>query len=208
MALITQANIEAMLQVTFDNPADPTVAQYIDEAQAIADAYCGQPLEDDGADVVETFEGIQGPYHFTQRHPLSAVSSVVENGNTLTHPDEYRWYTDGSMRRVAGQFDSEWSRLVDANVATYRAGYSLTIGAPVLAPPADLVRAITAIAAGFFKVGAQYAAQGAVPIKSVALDGSDTITYAVADLDKSMQPVEVVNNQGKQLFAPYVLRVL
>jgi len=169
MPLCTQDDVEKLLQIDFGADPDASVAQYIAQADAIVVSYCGQELEA-GASLTATLEADPGQtWLFLPRFPVTAINSVTENATVLTVTDEYRWYQDGRLRRMAGDFDSWWWTGPDGVVVDYDAGYS-TI-------PADVTLAAATLAADLFRQGAAFAAHGVNPVKSVALDGSDTITY-------------------------------
>ncbi len=205
MPLITQADLEKYLQIDVTNEPDDVVTQYIAQAQATADNYCHQPLE--YSSVTEIFESDQpSAWRVLERFPISAVASVTEDGILLTS-DDYLWYADGRVRRVTGsgvgRFDRTWSMYPNAVTVVYGAGYGAGATAPYDVTPDDLILGIVTICGDLWRYGAQYAAQGSVPIKSVTLSGSDTITYAVG-MDQR-QPGEL-SQAVKMLLAPYVRR--
>jgi hypothetical protein len=202
MALVTQANLEKHLQVVFDNqPLDPVVSEYLTQAQAIADAICRQPLEEETG-IVETFEVDQPDAWFVlSRFPVSQVSAVAVDGTALG-TDEFRSYTDGRIRRLVsgGGYDTSWSYLIDGNSVTYDAGYGGAIAAPD-----DLVLGITIIAAQLFRNGARYAADGAKGVKSVRLEGSDQIEFALPEPDVLAEGF-IVPTRATTILAPYMRR--
>jgi len=200
MPLCTQDDVEKLLQIDFGNTPDDSVTQYIAQATAAVVGYVGQELEE-AAGLVATLEAdVPVTYLFLPRFPVTAVASVVEDGLTLTTPDEYKFYESGALRRVAGQFDFRWSTYVDAVVVTYTAGYS-TI-------PDDVVLATATLAAALFRQGAAFAAHGTSgPVKTITLQGSDSVSYdtstAVMGAAGSVDEAAV-----KQLLAPYRVRPL
>lgn len=200
--LITQADLEKHLQIDVTAEPDAVVTQYIAQAQAAAEAWCKQPLEH--ATVTEIFEVDQWEqWHVTDRFPITAVTSITEDDTLLTVTDEYLFYQDGRLRRVSGTQDSSWSMLPNGVTVVYTAGYGTGAPDPFDTVPNDLILGIVTICGDLFRFGARYAAHGAVPIKSVQLEGSDTITYAVeAD---SRQPGELTD-AAKNLLAPFVRR--
>lgn len=196
--LCTQDDLEKLLQIDFGNTPDDTATQYIAQATAAVVGYCGQELEE-GSGIVETHQANRDDtYLIVDRFPVTAVASVVEDGVTLTYPDDYRWYGAGHIRRVSGDYNWRWSDLVDAIVVTYTAGYA-TI-------PDDVVLATATIAGALFRYGAAFAEHGVKGIESVSLDGSDAITYAkrTASSDPSFE----VGAGIKTLLAPYRRRSL
>lgn len=210
MTLATQDDLEKLLQVDFGANPDASVAQYLTQADAAIANYCGQPLTYD-ASVVDTFEGRgDSPTHVLERGFVSAVASVVEDGDTLTVTDEYLWYTDGRLRRVSGAFDWYWSKYANGVVVTYSAGYGAGAASPYDVVPDDVVLVAAGYAASLFKQGAHWAAHGVEgPVKSVALDGSDTITYDTAQANKTDQTTVPSLSPGQMmLLAPYMRRAL
>lgn len=202
MPLITQADLEKHLQITFGNPADPVVAAYLLQAQAAADAYCGQLLEEQSG-VVATFEVDQwDPWYRLPAFPVTAVTSVVVDGETLVDGEGYRWYPDGRIRRISTTDDRSWSTLVAGNVVTFTHGYT--------AAPEDLKLGLLFIAADLFRSGAEFAKTGgAGAVKSVALDGSDTIEYvAAASMAAQLREGALIGKAAKQLLAPYRRRAM
>jgi hypothetical protein len=196
MPLCTQDDVEKLLQIDFGADPDASVAQYIAQADALITAYCGQSLE--SSETTETLEAEQDQsYLILSRFPVTAVASVVEGDVTLTTPDDFHWYTDGRIRRLYGTYDGSWSTYPDSVVVTYTAGYS-TI-------PADLVLASATLAAALFRQGAAFAAHGVNPVKSVALDGSDTIVYDTSAV--SQEPVRVQGSVAA-ILSPYRKRTM
>jgi len=198
--LCTQADVEKLLQIDFGNDPDDSVAQYIAQATAAIETYCGQRLEADTGLVVTLQAQTASTWMFLPRFPVTDVTSVVEDGVTLTTSDEYRWYENGQVRRVTGQFDALWSAYLDAIVVTFDAGYATV--------PDDVVLACATVAAALFRQGAAFAAHGtAGPVSSVALAGSDTITYdtsrAVLNMAGSVEDAAI-----KSLLGPYRQRPL
>lgn len=196
--LCTQADIEKLLQITFGNQPDDTITQAIEQASTIVESYCGQALEE-STDTATLEAGRGDTWLFLPRHPVTDVSSVVEDGDTLTVTDDYRWYEDGRLRRMSGDYETSWSTLPDAITVEFTAGWS-TI-------PNDVVLVTAELAAGIFTKGVVFAAQGPVPIKSVALDGSDSVSYdtkLVSDLTGS----DPATKRLKRLLGPYRVRNL
>lgn len=204
MALITQQNLERALQIDVITEPDPVVAEYIAHAQAVAEGWCQQPLEH--AIVTEIFEVDQWEqWHVLDRFPVTAVTSVTEDDTLLTVDDQYLTYEDGRLRRVNGAQDSSWSMLPDAVTVVYTAGYGTGAPSPFDTIPDDLIRGITQICADMWQYGAAYAAQGAVPVSSVQLEGSDTMQFKVAE--HPIQPGEL-SDAVKTMLSPYVRRTM
>ncbi len=204
MALITQLNLERALQIDVTAEPDPTVAEYIAHAQAVAEGWCKQLLEH--ATVTEVFEVDQWEsWYVTDRFPVTAVTSVTEDDTLLTVTDEYLFYEDGRLRRVNGALDSSWSMFPDAVTVVYTAGYGSGAPSPFDTPPDDLVRGITQICVDMWRYAAQYAAQGAVPVSQVQLEGSDSLQFKVAT--HPIQPGDL-SDAVKTLLSPFVRRLM
>ena len=76
----------------------------------------------DYATHTETFSGNQTKELFLEQRPVIAVTSVVEDGNTLTYgnQEDFLWYKNGRIRRIG----SRWSFAYPDNITvTYTAGY-------------------------------------------------------------------------------------
>lgn len=198
--LMTQADLEKHLQIDVTAEPDPVIESYIAQADAMITAYCGQDLNYDSA-ITETFEATTTtPWHILDRFPVSAIASVEEDDVALTVTDDYLFYPDGRLRRVSGSADWYWSGLPNACTVVYSSGYGSAASVPYDAVPDDLVLACTILAAALFRQGAAYAAHGANPVKSVSLDGSDTITYDTSAANQ--EPVEI-GGPVAALLAPY-----
>lgn len=212
MTLATQADVEKLLQVDFGADPDDSVAQYLAQADAAIANYCGQKLAWE-AGLVEAFDGPDNTnWYVLPRFPVTGITSVVEDDDTLTVTDEYLWEEDGRVRRMNGELAWHWSRYPDANVVTYDAGYGTGAPSPYDDVPDDLVLVAAGYAAALFKHGAQWAAHGVEgPVKSVALQGSDTITYDNSAASKALADqggVPALTEGQKMLLAPYRRRLL
>ncbi|KKK70624.1 hypothetical protein LCGC14_2922120 [marine sediment metagenome] len=203
MALTTITDLEAYLATTFTGDDIGRVTDtWLPQAQAAAEKWCNQALEH--ASVTEIFEVDQWEsWHVLDRFPVTAITSVTEDSDLLTVTDKYLTYEDGGLRRVNGVLDSSWSMLPDAVTVVYTAGYGSAAPAGFTDTPAYLVLAIVSIAADLVERAGLFEKLGVVPIKSVQLEGSDTLTYAVnADPRK---PGELTAAE-KNLLSPYVRR--
>lgn len=212
MTLATQADVEKLLQVDFGADPDASVAQYLAQADAMIASYCGQKLTWESG-IVDTWSAESNePVRVLSRFPITAVTSVVEDDVTLTVDDEYVWSAkNGTIRRVSGSFDWVWSTYVNANVVTFSAGYGTGAPSPYDDVPDDLVLVAAGLAASLFRHGAAWAAHGVDgPVKSIALDGSDTITYdtSQANAESSNASAPTLTEGQKMLLAPYRRRLL
>lgn len=205
MALTTIEDLQAHLSTEFTgDDVDRVNDGWLPQAQATAEAWCMQPLEH--ATVTEIFEVDQWEsWYVTDRFPITAVTSVTEDDNLLTVTDEYLFYEDGRLRRVNGALDSSWSTFPNGVTVVYTAGYGAAAPAGFQTAPPDLVLAIVSIAADLVERAGLFEELGVIPIKSVQLEGSDTLTYAVtADPRK---PGELTAAE-KNLLSPYVRRLM
>jgi hypothetical protein len=207
MALATQAQLERHLQIDVTAEPDPVVAEYLAQAQAACEAWAHQPLEYTAA-ISESFEVDQvgEAWHILDRFPVTAAPTVVEDTVTLTETTDFLWYEDGRLWRIFGERDGAWSTKPGGVVVTYNAGFGTGAPSPYDSVPVDLSLAIVVYAAALFRHGAAYAAQGPVPVSQIALDGSDTIQYAVNS--KPIDDVPLLSPRSKQLLGPYMRRFM
>ena len=90
----------------------------IDMAEGNVRAFCGWNLSEETV-TEQSHDGGSGLIFLPTMY-LTAVSAVVENGTTLTHPTHYTWKRSGLLRRV----DTYWYDDVDSVVVTYTHGYA------------------------------------------------------------------------------------
>ncbi len=205
--LATETQLETHLQTTFTTAEEAFVVDYLAQAQAACEAWCHQPLEYT-ASISETFEVDQTgeAWHVLDRFPVTAAPTIVEDTVTLTVTTDFLWYSDGRLWRIFGERDGAWSTKPGGVVVTYDAGYGTGAPSPYDSTPEDLELAIIVYAAALFRHGAAYAAQGPVPVSQVALDGSDTIQYAVNS--KPVGDAPLLSPRSKQLLGPYMRRLM
>lgn len=180
MALCTQDDIEKRLQWDITAEPDAVITMLIADAQSLIEAEVGRTLE--SATRSETFDGGQRTL-FLKWFPVTTLTSVVEDGTTLTVEDDFRWYSNGRLIRVSGNYQTRWRVLKHQSiVVTYEGGY-LT-GEPdhdmALEHLGNLCAEVVARA---FRKGADSAAipaGAAGQVQSVSLAGSDTTTYATS----------------------------
>lgn len=175
MALCVQADVEKRLQWDITAEPESVVTMLIADATALMESEVGRSLE--SANRTETFDG--GPWSiFLTNWPVSAMTTVTEDGTALTVTTDFLWYTTGKVIRVVNGYQVAWraykpKSIVVAYVGGYLAGSEL-----------DHLGSVCAEAvARAFKKGADNAAIAAGAsgqIESVHLEGSDTVTYATA----------------------------
>lgn len=123
------ANVKAELGIS-SSAEDVNLETWIDQASRVISGECNRVF---GAETVsESFRvrapwGMQWPEYSTvklKRFPVTAVTSVVENGNTLVAGTDYEYDPEtGIMSRLWGDYDRRWC--FRTLVVTYTAGYAL-----------------------------------------------------------------------------------
>lgn len=138
----TQADVEALLQVSISTPAQiASCARAIAEATEAIRNYCDQYIELVANDVY-TFDVPTLRYNlFLPELPVVSIASVVEDGETLTVTDDYKLANDGVLVRVGGR----WPIGIQIVQVTYTHGYA-TI-------PDDIVAVCTRAAARGYQAG-------------------------------------------------------
>lgn len=180
MALILQADLEALGQVDFGNEPDTAVTLYIAAAQAAVEGYCGRSLERQ-VGRVDTLDGTGMPLIGLPLYPVETVASVVEDGDTLTVNEDFLLYPErGALLRLDGSTDREWwwDWRRQSVVVTYTAGYADGEAFPV---PDDLRWVIANVALRLFKAEAAWAASPAAAtgnLASLTLDGVGSYSYS------------------------------
>ena len=121
MAFSTATDVETFALIDFHSDLETHLTNNI--IPLIDDAireYVGYDV--DYATHTETFSGNQTKELFLEQRPIIAVTSVVEDGNTLTfgNQKDFLWYKNGRIRRIG----SRWSFAYPDNITvTYTAGY-------------------------------------------------------------------------------------
>ena len=121
MAFSTATDVETFALIDFHSDLETHLTNNI--IPLIDDAireYVGYDV--DYATHTETFSGNQTKELFLEQRPVIAVTSVVEDGNTLTfgNQKDFLWYKNGRIRRIG----SRWSFAYPDNITvTYTAGY-------------------------------------------------------------------------------------
>ena len=116
----TVSDIEALLQVDIDTATKTTAAEAaLSEATAAVRNYCKQHIEQVEDDEY-TFDVASGMTKlFLPELPVTAVSSVVEDGTTLT-ADDYKLGLYGILHRIG----RPWKSGVQIVTVTYTHGYA------------------------------------------------------------------------------------
>lgn len=123
MSFATSSDLESWLGVDFD-AADHTRAEgLLQAATNTIKAYTDQTIEQ-VVDDVEVKDGRNRRVLLLDEIPVTAVSSVVEDGTTLTVDDDYVWSETGELTRVGGCWPAD-PRTV---TVTYTHGYATVPG--------------------------------------------------------------------------------
>lgn len=194
MALSLQADIQRFLQITFTANPEPVIDYLIEGADSLVKDYLGFDPEvslgeSEIHDPTYTFD------LWVRRPPIGAVASVTVDG-TLLAGTAYTAYLDGEdksglIRRIDGQ---RWSGARRGIVVVYDAGYA------VADMPKTIRDASVRIVAQAFQQGAAFAAEGNVPgVRSIALSGSDSVTWSDRSDDVAMGALEITGVERTQL---------
>lgn len=143
MAFCTAADVETFALIDFHSDLETHLTN--DLIPLVEDAireYVGYDI--DYATHTQTLTGNQTKELFLDERPVISITSVTEDGSTLTYgnQEDYIWYDNGRLRRVG----SRWSFAYPDNiVVTYTAGYDTGGGYGLTLPRA--FRYVTARAA-------------------------------------------------------------
>ncbi|HKY47513.1 MAG TPA: hypothetical protein VJQ79_05955 [Acidimicrobiia bacterium] len=203
--LCTQADVEKRLQWDITAEPDAVVTALIAAAQATIEAEVGRALESD--DYTEVFDGGR-PAIFLTHWPVTAITTVEEDGTALTVTTEYVWYANGKVIRVSGGYQRLWKTWkIQAIEVDYTGGYLAGTHDSELAHLGSICAEVVARA---FRLGAANAATPAGVtvggVQSVTVEGQGSITYATAggetmtlDGGGLSQFVYLVDNEREQL---------
>ena len=134
MAFSTAADVEQFALIDFHSDLETHLTNNI--IPLIDDAireYVGYDV--DYATHTESFSGNQTKELFLEQRPVLSVTSVVEDGTTLTYGNQkdFLWYENGRIRRIG----SRWSFAYPDNITvTYTAGYNTGGGTGTALPRA------------------------------------------------------------------------
>ena len=126
--LCTQADVEKYLNVTFGS-SDPTVDLYITVVSDTIAMICNNDF-DAHSSVTEYHDG-HGQYHSQiklKNRPVTAVSTVEDDGDSLTVTTHFIWYDNGLLVRVSNGFENSktayWKEKRKGVKVIYNWGYS------------------------------------------------------------------------------------
>lgn len=192
MALSTQTQVEQLLQINFGSDTDEACAQYIAFADGLIVSYIGFNPEADAART-ETHDPTWTDELWVERPPIRAVTSVTVDGTALSLSDTsgYLWYESGRLLRTG----HVWSSDPQGIVVVYDAGYATV--------PADISFVSASIAARMMQAGASALPEGGslAGVKSISLDGSDSVSFGDASLD--ITAVEIMSPMDIMILDPY-----
>lgn len=178
MVLCTQLDVEQKLQWDITAEPDSTVDALIADAQALIEADIGRTIESD--DRSQTFDGSTGSL-FLRYWPVTSIDAVTEDGTGLTLDDDYKFYENGKLIRVSNGYQIGWKTLKPQSIAVaYVGGYLADHNAEHDMALEHLGSICAEVVARAFRKGADNAALpagAAGAVKSVTLDGSDSVTY-------------------------------
>tara|TARA_Y100000004_G_scaffold63824_1_gene71639 strand:- start:864 stop:1508 length:645 start_codon:yes stop_codon:yes gene_type:complete len=121
MALCSVSDVEQFLQIDLNTTVEASVTNtFIPYVDAAIKRYLGHDVEQ--ATYTETFDGNEQQDLFLRHIPIASITSVTEDGNTLTEGNEkdYVYYDNGRLRRIVVR----WSGIKPKNISiTYVGGY-------------------------------------------------------------------------------------
>lgn len=122
MALCTVSDVEAIVQIDFASTLETSITNnIIPFADQVIKTYLGYDIE--AADQTETLFGDNLRELNLKHIPVNSISSITEDGNSLTEGNEsdYVFHSNGRVERVLGR----WSGAKPKNITvSYNAGYS------------------------------------------------------------------------------------
>lgn len=124
MGFCTVADIEAFLQITVSNAAAANRA--IDEATAAIKGYCRQIIEEVEDDEYTFDVGALQWNLILPEMPVTEVSLVVEDGETLVANTDYKLANYGNLVRLCtdGATRARWKEGIQIVTVTYTHGYA------------------------------------------------------------------------------------
>lgn len=184
MTLATQAHLEKFLQIDVSDEPDAAVTMLLENATGIINSYIDRVLELTTY-TAELYDPPDGSRLTLDEWPIDETTNAVavtEGGTALVNGTDFLVTRNQLVRVTASGQARFWKRpwKPQSISVTYDAGYDFTTD-PLVEPEAVVARDVcTRIAARVFQAAAAYsnAPTSASSIKSVALEGSDSIIYA------------------------------
>tara|TARA_R100000278_G_scaffold95669_1_gene73045 strand:- start:959 stop:1603 length:645 start_codon:yes stop_codon:yes gene_type:complete len=122
MALCSASDVETFLEIDLSTTVESHVTNtFIPYVDAAIKRYLGYDIEQ--ATFTETFDGNEQKDIFLRHVPIASITSVTEDGSTLTEGNtkDYVYYDNGRLSRIA----IRWSGIKPKNVVvTYVGGYA------------------------------------------------------------------------------------
>lgn len=152
----TVQDMEEFLQQDIEGAAAVTQAQKaIDDATAVIRNYCGQEIS-----LVEDEEitlDSSGRFKlFLPELPVTEVSAVIEDGETLTEDEDYKLGQWGILHRVSSSGEAiRWASGIQVITVTYSHGYETV--------PADVAAVCTRAASRQYQAGLKAAENEGLP---------------------------------------------
>lgn len=205
MALCTIADVETFYEdVTGQD--NKRVAVFISAAQALIESYCNRTF-DRTVGKVETLDGGGDRMLRLETYPLETVTTVVEDGDTLTSGTDFVWYPkNGTLIRLAGSTDYEgfWSTKRQSVTVTYTGGYEDAQTFPV---PDDLRLVCATIAARIWQSRKTVAAglgSASGPVSGLTLEGVGSVSYDLSNsAGQSTGDITALTKTEKHSLAKY-----
>lgn len=147
----TVQDIESLLQITVPAEKQGAALRAIEEASEVIRNWCHQHIDEVADDAVTLDVEVSSARLFLPELPVTAVSLIVEDGETLVVDDDYKLGQHGVLHRVGRR----WATGVQIVEVTYTHGYE-TI-------PDDVRAVCTRMAARSYQAGLRAEENEAVP---------------------------------------------
>lgn len=118
----TIADLEAFLQISIPYDSE-AAARAIQEATNAIKTYCQQEIEQVAGDEI-TLDCAGGTKLFLPELPVTAVTEVIEDGETLVVDDDYKLGQYGILHRIG----AKWAEGIQIIEITYAHGYAMLPG--------------------------------------------------------------------------------
>lgn len=178
MAFATYQDLEDRLRVTFTAAEQVQAVALLESATSLIQAAARQVLEQVTGDTV-TLDGNGQRILTLPQIPVTAVSSVTVDGETLTFDTHYRWSPNGLLYRTWdgfwGRQFAAWGDLLQSIVVVYSHGYA--------AIPDDLRTVCVEVAARAWSTPAGAVRSESIGSYSVTYDTNSATTTGVALTD-------------------------
>lgn len=201
MSLCVQADVEKFLQIDISAEPEPAVTMLIENAQAVIETYCDRTFEAESS-ITETLDGPGIERLLLSKWPITTVTSVTEDGVTLTVADDYLIYANtGELARGSSTTRRNWTSNRQAVTVVYDAGYTDV--------PHDIRDVCTRMVARAFQAASAFAnaPAGASSIREISLEGSDSVKYSKAVWDVASAAVQLTD-EDRDVLDPWRTEVM